>query len=78
MVGEGLLDSEVSAIDVAWRSGQSGLAGCLPRSLVDKGLAEECLAERECLADECLRGGLGRLGEVGGFGRLGRVNYHDF
>lgn len=54
MVGAGVLDSAVSAIDVAWRSWRSGLAGCLPRTLADKGLADECLAERECLADECL------------------------
>ena len=46
-----MLDSEVSATEEAWRAWRSGLAGCLPRALADK-----CLAERECLAEEDLEG----------------------
>ena len=70
MVGAWVLDSEVSAIDVAWRSWRSGLAGCLLRALADKGLADECFGERECLVDECLAEeglvGSARLGVLAG------------
>ena len=44
-------DSEVSAIEGAWQAWRLGLAGCLPR-----GLADQSLAERECLAEEDLEG----------------------